>query len=449
MAKLTNLKKKLANPGERSKLPGKDLSPQQRQQREMNARLAQPIATIPGLSLASPLTERDLAHEAGAATTVRYGPQETAIAQQLAQAVQQKNDTQTWYDDYKNRLQSYQQQVGAYQQGANDAMQRLQQGVTGLGQADPGFVQQQQAGMPQGTAPVGASVGQNANAALSVRQGIAGNYGVNQANVGAANNTYASNLANVVGPQQLLTSLSGKQAGINKVLTEKAALKGEEGAYNQQYRSQKRSDETKNLLAAGALGVSATNARTSATKAVSTAQNQATNIAQRTKAENNRHSVAVQNAQTSADRLAEQERHNQAMEKIQASKAAKTGKAPDWKPSGQQSTGRKQVTSLKSLATKAKGGQAFIAGHTAQPVLSRAEAAKKIQNAAEAPDDPILLTAALDAVYDGHLSPNTVRALIKAGYKPSLIMDALGVKGRGGKKPIGLGQRPTAKLKHV
>src|SRR5206468_4226164 len=98
----------------------------------------------------------------------------------------------------------------------------------------------------------GASVGQNANAALAVCQGIAGNFGVNQANVGAANNTYASNLANVVGPQQQLTALAGKQGQINKVQQTKTDLKGKEGAYNQQYRTDTRADQTKNLLAAGA-----------------------------------------------------------------------------------------------------------------------------------------------------------------------------------------------------
>jgi hypothetical protein len=316
-----------------------------------------------------------------------------------------------------------------------DAMKAFQGGVTGLGQADQGFVQQQQAGMPQGTAPVGASVGQNANAALSVRQGIAGNYGVNQANVGAANNTYASNLANVVGPQQGLTALSGKQAGINKVLTKKAALKGEEGAYNQQYRSQKRSDETKNLLAAGALGVSATNARTGAAKAVSTAQNQATNIAQRTKAENNRHSVAVQNAQTSADRLSEQERHNQAMEKIQASKAAKTGAKGPKLTTQQINTGVTQLPNLKEYLSRARKGNAFVEGHPRQAPLDRRGAVQKVRNSTKKLVSDALLGAAADAVYDGHISSVTARRLRDAGFDPARVARELGVPlGRSGSK---------------
>jgi hypothetical protein len=44
-----------------------------------------------------------------------------------------------------------------------------------------------------------------------------------------------------------------------------------------------------------------------------------------------------------------------------------------------------------------------------------------------APKDPALLSATLDAVYDGHLSAATVRKLISAGYKPSRVAQTLGV----------------------
>jgi hypothetical protein len=410
-------------------------SPKANQQRALNTRLAQPIANIPGTNLTSGLTERDLAHEAGAATTVKYAPSEQAIAEQLAQAVQQKTDTNVWYEDYKNRLQSYQQQVGAYQQGANDAMQHLQQGVTGLGQQDQSYVQQQQAGMPQGTAPVGASVGQNANAALAVRQGIAGNFGVNQANTGAANNTYASNLANVVGPQQQLTALATKQGGINKVLKQKTALKGEEGAYNQEYRSNRRNDETKNLLAAGALGVNMSNAQTSASKAQATAQNQTASLRQRTKAETDRHNVAVANATTSADRLAETQRHNQAMEELSAKKGAeKKTKGKTLTPQ-QVNTGLTQLPNLKEYLSRARSGKAFVEGHPKQSVLGRHGAVTKVRNSTKKLTSDALLGAAADAVYNQppHISPVTARRLKEAGFDPARVARELGVPlGRGG-----------------
>jgi len=445
MAKPKNLKKKLGNAGERSKLPAKYLTPKQRQQRQMNARLNQPIANIPGTQLASPVTERDLAHEAQAAITVKYGPQEQAIAEQLQQAVQQQTNTKSWYDDYKQRLQGYQQQVGAYQQGAVDAMKSFQGAVTGLGQQDQSFVQGQQAAMPAGTAPVGASVGQDANAAMAVRQGIVGNLGIGQAQIGAANNTYASNLANVVGPQQQLTALAGKQGQISTVQKNRTALKGEEGAYNQDYRARRRSDETKNLLAAGALGINQANAQTSAAKAQATAQNQAASIDQRSRAESNRHAVAEQNATTAAERLAEQERHNRAAEKIQKERAAKGGaKGPRLTPQ-QVNTGLTQLPNLKAYLARARDGKAFVEGHPAQARLGRHGAVSKVRNSTKKLVSDALLGAAADAVYDGHISPVTARRLKEAGFDPNRVARELGVKVGGGKpKPKG-----TKLLKNV
>jgi hypothetical protein len=435
------------------------------QQRALNARLDQPAAIIPGTNLTSQLTERDLAHQAGAATTVRYGPQEQSIAEQLAQAVQQKNDTQAWYDDYKNRLQSYQQQVGAYQLGAQQAMQALQGGVTGLGQQDQSFVQGQQAQMPQGTAPVSPGIAQNANAALAVRQGIAGNYGVNQANIGAANNTYASNLANVVGPQQQLTALATKQGGINKVLKQKTALKGEEGAYNQQYRSEKRSDETKNLLAAGALGINQQNAQTNAARAAATAQQnspegkaasaQVTNEARvaanhgyslhdwRMLGPTKRSAVIAKDKKSSSGRVDDKVYTSGPFAgKTQAEIQAMTPAQRDAlinkknKTTGptltteQQNTGMTQVVTLGDLAAKAHGGHPFDAGHGKQKPLTRAQAVQKIRGYKGVGGkiaDNSLLSAALDAVYVGHISPATAQSLKDAGFDPARVARSLHV----------------------
>lgn len=423
-------------------------SPAATKQRALNTRLNAPVANIPGTQLTSGMTERDLAHEAGTATTVKYAPQEQAIAQELTNAVQQKTDTNAWYDDYKNRLESYRQQVGVYQQGANDAMKSLQGGVTGLGQQDSAFVQGQQAGMPQGTAPAPASVGQNANAALAVRQGIAGNYGVNQAQVGAANNTYASNLANVVGPQQQLTALAGKQGQINTVLKKKTGLKGEEGAYNQDYRSTRRADETKNLLAAGALNINATNATTAQTKATNTAQNQKASLDARIQAETDRHSTATTNAQTSADRLAETKRHNQAMETLKATGDTKKPKGKTLTPQ-QINTGLTQLPNLKEYLSRARGGKAFVEGHPKQSPLARSGAVQKVRNSTKKLTSDALLGAAADAVYVGHISPATVRRLKEAGFDPARVARELGVKVGGGgsstyvgkPKPAGAGSR--------
>jgi hypothetical protein len=109
----------------------------------------------------------------------------------------------------------------------------------------------------------------------------------------------------------------------------------------------------------------------------------------------------------------------------------KKGKGPDWLPKGQAAAGLRQLPSLKSYADKAKAGGAFVAGHAGQPKLARNEAEKKIGENVAAPQHPVLLRAALDATYDGHISAYTVKSLIQAGYKPSEVARVLGVQTSG------------------
>src|SRR6266487_3883026 len=144
MGKIKNLRKKLANPGERAKLPASKLTPAQRQQRAMNARLDAPIATLPGTPYASQTTERQLAHEAKAATTVQYGAKDAELKRALAQAVQHQTNVGGYYDEYRNALKSYQDQAQAYNAGAQAAMGQLPGMVTGLAGQAQGQVQQQQ-----------------------------------------------------------------------------------------------------------------------------------------------------------------------------------------------------------------------------------------------------------------------------------------------------------------
>jgi hypothetical protein len=343
--------------------------------------------------------------------------------------------------------------------------------VTGLGQQDQGYVQGQQAGMPAGTAPAPASVGQNANAALAVRQGIAGNFGVNQANTGAANNSYASNHANVVGPQQQLTALATKQGGINKVLKQKTALKGEEGAYNQEYRSNRRNDETKNLLAAGALGVNMTNATTAQNKAAATAKNntpeaKAAATYSNTEARNAaNYGYSVHDWRTLGPdgqaRAKEKEKNKPADSRYSSGPFAGRTKSeidamsqggvntllaryknkktnPDGPKltTNESNTGMTQAVTLRDLAAKAEGGHPFDAGHGKQKPLTRAQAVQKIRGykgVGGKIKDNSLLSAALDAAYDGHISAATARALKDAGFDPARVARSLHVPlGRSG-----------------
>jgi hypothetical protein len=106
------------------------------------------------------------------------------------------------------------------------------------------------------------------------------------------------------------------------------------------------------------------------------------------------------------------------------------------------------VASLKRYAAMAKAGKPFVAGHGPAAPLPRNgpnSASAKIQASVAAPDDPILVTAALDAVYNNppSLSASTVRKLIAAGYKPSLIAQALGVPTSGGQRSSARTSRTT------
>jgi hypothetical protein len=242
------LARALKNPGLRAKLDPKFLSAPQRASRTLNARLNAPI--VPGSST----TERDLAHEAQAAQTVRYGPQDAALGQQLGVAQQTERDTGSLYDQYRQALQQHSQNISAFQAGAQQALGALQQGVTGLGQQSAVQMAQSAAPTQSAVAPPSADLATLANQALAVRQGQAGTFGAEQALTGAAANTYADTQANVVAPGQKLGALAQAAGRTRDVRQKQADLATEKGAFNQQFRTERRADEFKNQLAMQTLG---------------------------------------------------------------------------------------------------------------------------------------------------------------------------------------------------
>jgi hypothetical protein len=201
------LARALKNPGLRAKLDPKFLSAPQRASRTLNARLNAPI--VPGSST----TERDLAHEAQAAQTVRYGPQDAALGQQLGVAQQTERDTGSLYDQYRQALQQHSANISAFQAGAQQALGALQQGVTGLGQQSAVQMAQSAAPTQSAVAAPSGDLATLANQALAVRQAQAGTFGAEQALTGAAANTYADTQANVVAPGQKLGALAQARDG--------------------------------------------------------------------------------------------------------------------------------------------------------------------------------------------------------------------------------------------
>src|SRR4051812_40335320 len=111
-----------ANPGLRSKLPDKYLTPKQLMQRRLNKRLDQPI--VPG----STVTNRDLSHEADAAMTVKYGPRETQEKQTLGEEKNRARDTAGWYDQYQAAVAQHSRNVQAIGGMAAQTGLGLQQG---------------------------------------------------------------------------------------------------------------------------------------------------------------------------------------------------------------------------------------------------------------------------------------------------------------------------------
>jgi len=128
-------------------------------------------------------------------------------------------------------------------------------GITGLGQ-------QAAVGMAQAAAPTQSAVAAPsadmatlANQALAVRQGVMGTFQGQQALQGSAANTYADALANVVAPGQKLGALAQARGRTRDIQKNVADLATEKGAFDQQFRSERRQDEFKNQLAMGALNL--------------------------------------------------------------------------------------------------------------------------------------------------------------------------------------------------
>lgn len=416
------LKRALADPGLRSKLADRFLSPAQRQQRATTARLNAPA--VPGSSL----TNRDVARQANNASTVRYAGAEGQLGQQLTDARQNLTNQGSYYDQYKADLAQHQANVAGYQQGAVDAISHLAPALAGIapqGQGAQGTVDQQ---------------------ALAVRQALANNFAANAATGQAANNTYADTLTNVVAPAAKLGALSRAQSSIDAVRGKQGDLAREKGAFNQSTRDQIVSDEGKNVLARQTLGLNAQKA----------AFDQATTTARIQ--ETTRHDKAAE-ANTAAGQQQQQANQDGSVNKYGYTNAqwktmtvqqrqkvikdfkAKGGKTgansggPEWLTNEQMGAGLTQLVKLKGFAQKAKTGQPFVPGHKPQGAMSRQQAAQKIYASAPSLKDPVLLSAALDAVYDGHISSATVKRLIDAGYKPSRVAQALGVPTAGKYKP--------------
>jgi hypothetical protein len=318
-----------------------------------------------------------------------------------------------------------------------------------------------------------------------LRQALTASFGAMLAGQGANASSYADTLAHVVGPGQKLQGLTRAQGDVTKAQQARSDLAREKGSFEQQFEDEFKQNEAKNVLAgqiaqvntdqkqqqidiqrgnqkiaAAALNVNAAAKQATTPEAKEAAKfgrslhdwrmlgphgRQAVKDAQAKKDAANKRAAkgpkspdvitsgafagytkdqVAKLPQSEKNRLISD--YNRAAHPGAKGKNGKKPQGPDWQTSAQQGQGASDAVNLKDLANRAKTGKPFVPGHAAQPPLDRHQAAAKIQQSAKI-RDPILLTAALDAAYDGHLSRVTVRKLIAAGYKPSRIASALGV----------------------
>jgi hypothetical protein len=207
--------------------------------------LDQPIT--PGSSI----TRRQAQRMAANAKNVRYGGQETGLAQQLAAAQQQGVDQSGWYQQYLDALKGYQQSTQERAAAANAAVQQQANSFRAL---DQGNLTAQQQAMQADAAQRGATVDPNLAARASdasvVRQALQGGLGALIASQGLSAGNRASNLAQVVGPGQRLQAQAQNMRQQGALREQQTSLKGQEGSFAQQFLDSLRGDEAKNILAA-------------------------------------------------------------------------------------------------------------------------------------------------------------------------------------------------------
>lgn len=435
-----------ANPGTRAKVDAQYLTPAQRQQRALNARLDADVA--PGL------TGRDLAHQRTAATTLQFGPDAVGRQERIN-------------SDMANAWQGYADQVAKGEQDIKD-----------IGTSTGSQIAALVAGMPrQDTTGQSAQNQTDAANGAAVRAAILNNIGAVQRTMAGNANTAASTLAHVIAPAQKLQAIAQGTRDTQDLRDKIAAFQTKfdadtTGAANTSY-----ADQQKTQLALASLGVtSANNAASNADATARTSETIRSDKARERQASTDaaarareRASAINQYGYTNAEWAAmttDQRR------KIIASGKTTRTKSP-WLGPSAQTAFESTFESARSTAQKYKGqysrgelSQLLLNGRSEQsviidsktrapilqdglPVTDISQARKQDPNAIaiKAPaiakvsgtGSAAAISAALDAVYDGHLSKYTIDKIHNAKLK----VDQLGVPTKP-KRVVKRQQGPTA-----
>jgi hypothetical protein len=418
----------------------------------------------------SSITERDLAHQAQAAETVKYGPEAASLRENLGTATTRARDTGGFYDQYISQLAANRKAVADQNAATAAQLGQISSGITGLAGTEGAAMQQQanqRAGM-QGVAQAG-DLSQLASNAAATRQALVGSFQAQQAQQGAAANQYAGTLANVVGPGQKLAAQAQGQGKVAKAERDITDLATQRGAYNQQYRTEQRASEAKNVIARGALNLNA--AKATADQALDTAKLTETKRANRAdeRAARDRIKATTQKALDAATRADSKTILSGAFagrsaswlstatdaqkQKLIDAYDAKHGGKPPKPPSattkyeqdffrkyGIKPAGTSEVNKAKSTIGEAKtwlsrmGGNLDEAGRN----LSAGVPAGKNSDGSTRPPVPklpaVLIRVAMDQKrMGGYISADTANRLHRSGYSVATL--GLKTKPAGGRRP--------------
>lgn len=388
----------------------------------------------------SELTRGQLGQQTSAAMKVKYAPVVQAQKQELRTAQGAQRDVGGFYDQYLRQVAQGAENVRAAGAAAAQQTQGLQAGVTGLANTDLTQLNQRATADAAARGATPGDISQMASNAAAVRQALVASFGAQQAARTQSDVNAADTRANVVAPGQKLQAQAGAAKDVAKVRAEQTVTAGQRGGDALTYRAQALKDEADRVLA----------------RTVATGKD-----------------VAAQaTAKLNRDKLTETTAHDRATEAIANKRAARdatnadgaTGRkygydaktwagmsvsarqqvikdftkgkgrgsgsgsgGPKLLTPGQAGSGLTQVSQLKEAAQRAKIGQPLVAGRTGKrPKLNRGQAATALKNIMGPKlKNPVLLSAALDAVYDGHLSTSTMQRLLAAGYRRKDVADTL------------------------
>ena len=416
--------KMAVNPGNRSKIPLEKLPAQYRQQRiqrlvkDPRTRASVPLGMLPAqyrqareqrirfqspITPGSSLTYGEVARRRKAEETLAFG------ADPVGKAQQNERQIGSWYDDYQRQLEQHRQRVEGYGQQAG-------QQVAGLvGQANG-----QVSALPADASAENRDVAARAAAA---RAGVASAMGAEVAARSQGANEFASTMQAAGGA----AALFGKTQAHDKVGDVSSKL----GAWRQKYMADAREAEAKNVLAVQlAAGKTAAQiALEDQKQAGRVALNNADNKAAAAREAGKLNKYGYTTAEWS--KLSEGEKA-----KIRAAAKAKdkTGApGPDWlaPPGSNKMLG--QIPQIRDYATALHAGKApegtelKVAGP-----MGRAQIGRTLEQAGGL--DSAMISAVLDSMYGDHgrpagvLSRYTVRKLMAAGMKPSVVAQRVGAK---------------------